>query len=151
MSYLEEAKQFVKSSFARDSEVGTPIDGRFIFQRGIHLTPPVKSEIENAINSLIEQGFLSHDGRLTQKGFNELFPSNLPHVKNKLLNELKSQRLEAGHVVDQRSLLHNLIIKMNKQEAEDLDVVLNQLITDGFLEESGGQFKLTDSGYKKLY
>lgn len=151
MTHLEKAINFIKGNFRNATCVGTSIHPRDLIQAQIKLDPPVYKELENAFNHLIHEGFLTNDLSLTDKGFKELFPSNLSHARKKLINELKAQRLEEGHVVNSRSLGLNLFMKANDQEKEDFEIVLDSLINEGFLEEVNGELKLSKYGYENLY
>lgn len=151
MTHLEQAIDFIKEIFRNASSVGTSFNQRDLIQARIKLNPPVYDELQEAFNHLIHEGFLTNDLNLTDKGFKELFPSNLSHARTKLINELKAQRLEEGHVVNSRSLAHNLFMKANDQEKDDYQIVLDNLISEGFLEEDNDKLKLSKYGYENLY
>lgn len=151
MAHLEQAINFIKGTFLNASSVGTAFNSRELIQAKIKLNPPVYDELEEAFNYLIREGFLTSDFSLTDKGFKELFPSNLSHARNKLINELRAQRLEVGHVVNSRSLAHNLFMKANDREKQDFQIVLDDLINEGFLEENNNKLILSKYGYENLY
>lgn len=151
MKHLEQAINFIKGTFRNASSVGTSFNQRDLIQARIKLDPPILAEFENAFKYLINDDFLTEELCLTDKGFKELFPSNLSQARTKLINELRAQRLEVGHVVNFKSLGHNLLMRANDQEKEDFQIVLDNLMSEGFLEEDNDNLKLSKYGYENLY
>lgn len=147
MSHRERARKLVLDSFAANADIGVPIDDRYIFQQGMKLSPPAQDEIENAKVDLINEGILDQQYALTEKGFNLIFPSNKPAMKSKLLSHCRQNRLRSGDQVIDRAFQHNMFY-FTKQEKADLESVLADLISEGFIETN---LCLTENGYKKLY
>lgn len=147
MRFKQEAKRFILGSFHKQSDVGTPIDERYIYQQGMRLDPPVKDAIESALDELIAEGFLDSNNTLTQKGFDLLFPPNKSAVRRELLSTCRDIRARAGDAVLSRPFQFKYI-QFSKREKMDFDDVLTDLQNEGFIDEN---HCLTDSGYKALY
>ena len=71
---LHLAVQFVLGAFTVQDIVGDTLDWRYIMysHRRFNLSIGVQDKINEAIQCCIEQGYLIHDHRLTEKGFIKL-------------------------------------------------------------------------------
>lgn len=130
---VEKAKQLILKSFTRNSKEGTHYDDQFVFLQSMG-NDVVHNDVLEAERQLYAEGFLDSKGCLTGLGFTLLFPSNLPAIRQQVLNEFKNQRLRANDIVDMRLLNINLLMHLNTQEREDVFKILEQLHYEGILD-----------------
>ncbi len=71
-------------------------------------------------------------------------------MKNLILSLSREFKLDVGHVLPERPLLHKTT-NLNPKERDALTPALNALIADGIFEERNGKAFLTEKGRDLLY
>lgn len=130
------------------------------------LNPKEREQIDPAIDSLIEKGFMTfEDGksgpecfRLTDLGFENLYRNskNVEQIERKILEEFKKQKSRSGDILLLRNLNFGLLQNLNPKEKEKFEKAVNNLIEKEFMTYEDGKnglecFRLTDLGYENLY
>lgn len=153
--FLNEAKSFVMQSFSTISCVGDTIDMRYIVQKQLTISPPARDEIENAIQSLINEGVLEPSGAITKFGIDRFFPLNVGEIKRSLLILMKNKRMREGDHLDWQTIMHNITMSASfgeRQRNAFFEEVLPSLVSDGVLiNPSEGCYLLTRKGYEFIY
>ncbi|QHH99220.1 hypothetical protein [Acinetobacter dispersus] len=141
MSNIEKAKQLILDSFDRKAKEGEKYD-RFVIRKNIKHGIP-QSDYDAAVVSLTTiDGYLDQNGCLTKKGFKHLFPSNIPLVRQKFLDELKRQGMRVNENLNFPVIELVFISSLNTQEELDLDEVFKALQNEGILKQVGRTMKL---------
>ncbi|WP_336943334.1 hypothetical protein [Acinetobacter modestus] len=141
---LVSAKQLIWDAMGRDAIVGSYCDQRYIMiqavKRGI-----TRQEMQDAFDSIIKCGYLTNEGKLTELGFSYLYPSNVPYIKQRLIDAIKAQNLRVNDIVSPAVLNTNLIMHLNTQERKDLEVAFQELLQENILEPDEKRLRLKRS------
>jgi hypothetical protein len=132
-----------------------------LFQK---LNPKQQAEAENAINSLIEKGYIVYeDGksgpeciRLTDIGFNQLYKNSksIVDIENLIMKEFEKQHSKAGHILMMKNLNFGLLQNFNPIEKDLFEPAVNNLISKELITYESGSpecLRLTEKGYETLY
>ncbi len=137
-----------------------------IYQFGLFqkLNPKQQTEAENAINSLIEKGYIVYEDeksgpkciRLTDIGFNQLYKNSksIADIENLIMREFEKQHSKAGHILMIKNLNFGLLQTFNPIEKDLFEPAVNNLISKELITYENGSpecLRLNEKGYATLY
>lgn len=135
---LKQAMQFILQSFPRNSEVGDRLDARKVSFSNEGLSYG-KEILQDAISELINEGFLTPDNRLTEKGLSDLFLPSIERIKVDFYDYLDCSNLSKGDYIDAKRLGFDFLTSLSRSDNElFISKVLPELIAEGFLERKNG-------------
>ena len=144
--------------------------GHILMMRNLKLglfqkfNPKQQEEVVNAINSLINKGYITYeDGksgpeclRLTELGFENLYQNSksTSELEKLIMKEFEKQNSKVGHILMMRNLNFGLVQNLNPVEKDLFVQAVNNLINKELItyeKDNLECLKLTEKGYKTLY
>ena len=159
-------EDFILSIFEkRDSKVGHPVMMRELaYNYFSNLNPKQQDQAYEAINSLIDKGFITHEDqnknmeclRLTQLGYDNLYQNSrdVSDIEKMIMREFEKQNSRPGNVLAIKNLNFGLVQNLNPLEIERFEPAINNLIDKELItyEKNGLEcIRLTERGYETLY
>jgi hypothetical protein len=129
------------------------------------LNPKELTEVDQAIDSLTAQGFITTDTRmgmfcliLTEQGYDHIYPLNPQEATDRIslsiLAVFARQHARPNHALDYKTLRFGIFDKLPPKEHDLAPAAIEQLITQGLVTEEdryGKCLVLTEKGYNGLY
>lgn len=150
-----------------NSDVNHVIDQRWLTLHFLQqLNPKEKDLFPAAIDTLENNGYITVTNRagmvclvLTQKGFDYIYPcvpnEVIKKIQKLILNEFEARQSRAGHCIDQRWFLHQLLTSLNPAEKKYIEDAINNLVEQGIIICNPNDvlrfLVLTEKGYELLY
>lgn len=167
MNTQEIAQLFLANFHRTNSKPNHIIDERWIRHTLMgQLNPKEQALVNDAINELVEQGFVTTDNRngafcvvLTEKGYDHIYPINENEVIEKIgsaiLFQFAKLNSKPNHIIEERWFQHNLIKTLNPKEQDFVNPAIDKLIKRGVVttDNRNGMFcvVLTEKGFNEIY
>lgn len=83
---------------------------------------------------------------------NDFASSPKDDVRNMILDWFKRNNSDVGHVMDERNLLHSILMKLNPKQNKVFDEAIDELVKDGLIEIKNNKLLiLTKKGVNHIY
>jgi hypothetical protein len=156
-----DAKEKVKSDIlswfrGNKADVGHAFNERsFMTRYYLNYNPNEKAAYGEALGELDVEGIIEQKSNLTEKGLDLIYSESPAEAKEKVKSDILSwfreNKADVGHALNERSFMTRYAMNYNPKEKGVILEALNDLATEGLLEERDGKFFLTKRGVDTIY
>ena len=160
----ERIKQLILDRFIQTkSSPNHVIDDRILYHNIVpKLNPKEQDELEPTINGMQDEGIITIENRsgseclvLTKAGYDKIYPIDeddaIEKIGQLILDRFAKTNSKVGHMVNDRWLGFELLEQLNPKEQDLIEIAVNKLIADDYVEFGNKGIVLTQGGFDKIY